>query len=215
MKFLTHNFIWKMLALVAAFAVWMNVASEPDLATLLSVPVEYRNYPKDLEISSSIVDSIDLEARGPSGQLRDLREARLAAVMDFSTVKAPGVRTFTLTARELNLPRGIEMVRTIPAQLRFTFEHRATRSLKVEVPYSGMLAAGMAIADVSVTPPELSIAGPESRVAAVQKAVSDPFDLSQVTGDTQQKLTVFIPEPEVRFLSAPQVTVKIRVRKTR
>jgi YbbR domain-containing protein len=211
MRFLTHNIGWKLLALAAAFGVWFNIASEPELATIFSAPVEYKNYPKELEISSDIVEAIDVEARGPSGQLRDLNEARISAIVDFSTVNAPGERTFTLTQKELRLPRGIELIRTIPAQLRFKFEHRATRALKVEVPTSGSLRSGFAISFLEVQPPELSIAGPESRVAAVKKALADPLDLNLVKGDSQQVLAVYIPEPEVRFLTVPRVTVKIHV----
>ena len=176
--------------------------------------MEYKNYPKDLEISSTIVDSVNVETRGPSGQLRDLSDSRISAVVDFSSVKAPGERTITLTSAQLNLPRGIELIRVIPAQLRFKFERRASRTLKVEVPYSGQISPGLAVARADIIPPTLTIAGPESRVAAVQRAVSDPFDLSQVTGDTAQKLSVYIAEPQVRFISVPQVTVKIHVEKS-
>jgi YbbR domain-containing protein len=65
-----------------------------------------------------------------------------------------------------------------------------------------------------VTPATLTIAGPESRVQAVLKVESDPFDLTQVTRDVTQKLSVYIGEPQVRFLNTPQVTVDIHVEKT-
>lgn len=214
MQWLTHNFGWKLLALAAAFAVWLNIASEPELATIFSAPVEYKNYPKDLEISSSIVESIDVEASGPAGQIRDLGASRVSAIVDLSSVKAPGERTFTLTGKELDFPRGVALIRTIPAQLRFTFERRATRALTVEVPRSGTLAPGLAIESLEVLPPQLRIAGPQSRVAAVTRAEADPLDLSQIRGDTQQVLAVYIREPEVRFLTTPRVTVKVRIKKT-
>ena len=134
---LTYNMGWKLISLAAAFFIWMNIASEPELAAILSAPVEYKNYPKDLEISSTIVDSVNVETRGPSGRLRDLTDSRISVVVDFSSVKAPGERTVTLTSAQLNLPRGIQLIRVIPAQLRFHFERRATESLKVEVPYFG------------------------------------------------------------------------------
>ena len=54
MHFLTRNLVWKLLSLAAAFFFWLNVASEPDLATIISVPVEYNNFPRGLEISSRI-----------------------------------------------------------------------------------------------------------------------------------------------------------------
>ncbi|MGA2716416.1 MAG: CdaR family protein [Bryobacteraceae bacterium] len=212
MRFLTQNLLWKLFALIAAFGVWLNVASEPELATIVSVPVEYNNFPKDLEISSNIVESIDVEARGPAGQLRTLSDSHIAAIVDFASVKEPGERTFTLTASELKLPRGIDLIRTIPAQLRFKFERRATRAVPVTVAFSGKLPAGFSVAQTEIEPPELTIAGPESHVVDSKNLVSDPFDLTGVTDDTERKLAVYAAEPEVRILNAPQVTVKIRVR---
>jgi hypothetical protein len=210
-RFLTQNLIWKLLALVAAFGIWWNVSNEPDLATIVSVPVEYKNFPKNLEISSDIVEAIDLEARGPSGQLRNLHNSPIAAIVDFATVQAPGERTFTITINELKLPRGIEMVRTIPAQLRFKFERSATREVQVTVPFSGTLSPGLYIASIDVEPPQLEIAGPESHVLGSGKLSADPFDLTNVSGDTKQTLSVYAAESEVRILTKPQVTVKIRV----
>src|SRR5205814_1444886 len=139
-----------------------NIASEPELATIVSVPVEYNHFPKDLEISSDIVEAIDVEARGPAGEIRSLHDSAIAAIIDFASVQSPGERTFTLTTAELRLPRGIDLIRTIPAQLRFTFERRATSSVTVDVPFSGKLAPGFSIAQVETLPPQLRIAGPES-----------------------------------------------------
>jgi hypothetical protein len=215
MRFLTRNLIWKLFALVAAFGVWLNVASEPELATIVSVPVEYNNFPKDLEISSNIVDSIDLEARGPAGQLRSLNDSRIAAIIDFATVRGPGQRTFTLTPAQLKLPRGIELIRTIPAQLRFQFEKRITRAVPVKVEFSGKAQAGISVAHFDVEPPNLTITGPESHVLKAKPLEADQFDLTGVNADTVRKLSVFVAEPEVRILDAPQVTVKIRVRQGR
>ncbi len=143
MNVLTRNLVWKLFALAAAFAVWLNVSNEPDLATIVSVPVQYNHFPKDLEISSDIEETVDLEARGPSGLLSSLHDGRIAAIIDFADVTVPGERTFTITGKELKLPRGIVMVRTIPAQLRFTFERRATRFVQVERAVFGEASAGV------------------------------------------------------------------------
>lgn len=211
MNFLTRNLLWKLFALAAAFGIWLNVSNEPELETIVSVPVQYNHFPKDLEISSDITESIDVEARGPSGLLGSLGDGRIAAIVDFASVTAPGERTFTLSNRELKLPRGIELIRTIPAQLRFTFDRRATRFVPVEVQYSGMLPPGYVIASVSVDPPELEIAGPQSHVLKSRKLKSDPFDLTNVTSEKTEKLSVYEAEPEVRIVNPPQVRVEVRV----
>ena len=210
----THNFGLKVLALSVAFGLWFNIASEPELATIVSVPVNYKNYPKDLLISSETVDSVALEARGPASRLREMQETPVAAVIDFASVHAPGERTFTLTGAELRPPRGVTLVRAIPEQLRFRFERQLTSKIPVEVAYSGVLPHGLAIAKVTVDPPELEIVGPESRVVTARKAFTDPFDLSQLTGDAEQQLSAYIADAEVRFAGVPRVTVKIHLERT-
>jgi YbbR domain-containing protein len=211
----TRNFIWKALSLAIAIAAWLAVASEPELATIVAVPVEYRNYPKDLEISSDIVSTINVEARGPASRLASLHDSRIAAVIDLAGVNVPGERTFTLSASALNLPRGADLIRTIPSQLHFTFEQRLTRMLPVDVPLSGQLPKGLAIDAIEVEPQELRVAGPQTHVLKAGKLVSDPFDISRLKGTTQQTVVVYANDPEVRLLSKPQVTVKIRVRPSR
>ena len=127
--FLTENIGWKLLSLAAALVLWFFVASEPELATLHSVPVEYKGVPDDLEISSNFVESVFLEMRGPAGRLRDLSDTRPAVVLDFSTVHEPGERTFTIDQSHAILPRGVEVVRAIPSQVR-RFERRISRDCR-------------------------------------------------------------------------------------
>jgi len=214
-RFITRNIAWKLFALGASFAIWMNVAGEPDLATIVSVPVEYSNFPRDLEISSAIVESVRLEATGPAIQMRNLGDAKPAAILDFSAVTTPGERTFTLTPKEIKLPREAQIVRVTPAQLRFRFEKHAVRKVPVDVIYSSVLPPGFSLGKVEVTPRELEIAGPESRVRAAHSVISDPFDLSQVTGPVERSLAVYASEPQVRFTGTPQVKVKVQVLRTR
>lgn len=214
-RLITENSGWKLLSLVAAFAVWVNVASDPELTTIISVPVVYRNYPKDLLITSETSGVISVEARGPGRQIRELPDSHSAAVIDLSSVAGPGERTFTLTSAELALPRGVILVRTVPAQMRFTFERKGNRSLSVEVPFSGALPEGVSISNQTVSPAELSVSGPESHMWEASPLVADPLDLSKVHGDTEQTLTVYSSDPEVRISGSPRVRVKIQVKQGR
>ena len=68
---------------------------------------------------------------------------------------------------------------------------------------------------MDIEPPDLTITGPESHVLNSKPLQADPFDLTGVDADTVRKLAVYAAEPEVRILNAPQVTVKIRVRRGR
>jgi YbbR domain-containing protein len=208
--FLTQNIGWKLLSLAAALVLWFLVASEPELATLHSVPVEYKGVPDDLEISSNFVENVFLEMRGPAGRLRDLSDTRPAVVLDFSTVHEPGERTFTIDQSHAILPRGIQVVRAIPTQLRFRFEHRISREVPVEVrlsaPHDGYVAT------YQVSPSKLTVTGPESSVQRTRAVVTDPVDISGVISRGQFRVNTYLAEPQVRFQSSSQVTVQVVVK---
>lgn len=211
-EFLTRNIGWKLLSLGAAVALWISVASEPELATIHSVSVDYKGVPDDLEISSDFVDSVSLEMRGPAGRLRDLGGAWPAVVLDFSSVNQPGGRTFTLDARNVNLPRGIQLVRVIPAQLRFDFERRVGRDVPVEVRLSAP-HQGYRVVSSEAVPPKLGIIGPASAVDRTHTVVTDPVDISGVVGSEQYRVNTYLAEKLVRFQSSSHVVVQVVVKK--
>ena len=209
---LTHNLGWKLLSLVAAIAIWMSVASEPELATLTTVPVEYKGVPDDLEISSDVLQNVTVETRGPSGRLRDMRDSRTAVVLDLSSVRQPGTKTFDIDKRNVSLPRGLTLVRVIPGQLQFTFEHRLPREVPVEVKFATP-HPGYVVVSAQAFPPKLRIVGPESAVRRVQALSTDPVDISTLVSEAQYRVNTYLPEARVRFEGSSHVTVRVVVEK--
>src|SRR3981081_4511069 len=116
LKYIVDNLAWKLVSLLAALVIWLAVASEPELETVLNVPVQFRNAPRNLEISSGIASTVELELSGISGRLRSFGAAPDPVVLDFSKVNAPGERTFNIDSGTIRLPRGVRLVRAVPAQ---------------------------------------------------------------------------------------------------
>jgi YbbR domain-containing protein len=151
--------------------------------------------------------------RGPSGRLGDPRETRTTAVvLDFSSVQQPGERTFTLDASNVNMPRGIQLTRVIPAQLRFRFEPRIVRKVPVEVRFS-VPHPGYVVAGYRVRPEELTVTGPQSSMEKTQSVVTDPIDISSVVSSKEFRVNTYVAEPRVRFQSSSQVAVDVAVKK--
>ncbi len=89
-KWLIKNLGWRILSLAIAYAIWMSVATEPEMATIVSAPVQYRDAGNNLEVSSALIDHVELETRGPSGLLRNLVNSHTVVILDFGDVKEPG-----------------------------------------------------------------------------------------------------------------------------
>ncbi len=214
-SFFTHNIGWKLLALGAAVLLWISVASEPDLAAFVSVRVEYKNLSPDVEIDSDVVETVLLEVHGPSGALSSLPEdrRRYAVILDMGGIE-PGQHTFTIDRSNVRLPRGVQLVRSVPAQIRLNFEPSATRRVPVELRFADDTAAGSA---ASLTPPlslpPLAVSGPASRVARIASVQIDPLRVKPQPGAAEYRVSAYVQDAKVRFQDSPRVTVKVTVGK--
>lgn len=211
---LIENAGWKLLSLFLAAALWAFVASEPEMLTNIAVPVAYRNIPDDLEISSPPLTSITLELRGPSSELRAIgtSEFHPAVILDMSGVHS-GERTFPITDRNVHLPRGVQLIRAIPPEVRFQFERLATRQVPVVVRFTGEGRNGYTVAHVQTNPSTLEITGPATHVDRVTAAYTDPVDVGTALGTAHFQVNAFLSDPMVRFVSTPKVSVTITMKK--
>ena len=208
-----RNTLWKLLSLALAMLVWFAIYHEPEMTSVLPAPVQFKNIPHGLEISSDIVESVDLETHGQADLLRNLSEKRVSVIIDLGPVHDPGERTFTIYRDNTNLPRGVDLVRVIPSQLRFTFEQEIVRNIPVEPQVSGTLPAGLHLVKMVSTPLELAVTGPESKVRRVTVVHTDPVDLNRITEEKNVRVTAFLTNGQLRFNESPEVTVRVMVAK--
>ena len=213
-RFLTGNIGWKLLSVVLAVLLWVAIVRDPELATSISAPVLFKGTPQELEISSGLLDSVQLEVRGPAGQLTTDSLSDAAVILDLGNVDRPGDRTYTVEPSNVSLPNGVVFSRAVPAQIRLHFERRMSRDVQVRVRYSSPLPSGYSLAQQLVTPARLRLRGPESNVQQIEHVTTDSIDLSSVVSSAEFQVNTYISDPQVRFESPPLVTVSIQVERT-
>ena len=121
-----HNLGLKLIALALAMGLWLAVARDPVAEVAVNIPVEIRNLPQDLEISSEIVPKAEIRLRGPERIIHELQASDVYAAIEFNGLR-PGERTFDLTAQQIHQPAGLEVVQIVPSQFHLTFDVRLTR----------------------------------------------------------------------------------------
>jgi len=201
-RFFTRNAGWKLLSLAAAVLLWIAVASEPEVSTFITVRVEYKNLSPGVEVNSDAAESVILEVRRLYGVILDMNEI------------GPGRHTFIISGSNVRLPRSVQLVRAIPAQVRLDLEPTAVRSVPVEVRFALGLPPSLRVVQVASEPASLAVAGPASRVARVGHVETDPIDLRLIAGPAEYQVNAYVNDPRVRFQDPARVTVKVTLAET-
>jgi len=208
----TQNLGWKLLSVLLAVGLWLAIAREPEVATSLSVPVEFRNMRDDLDISGNLPDRIRIEVRGPSGRLTRDNLSAVAAVMDLSDAEA-GERTYNIRGRNLNLPPRVAFYRAVPSQITLRFDQLAVREEPVQPVFLNK-PASYHIVSQELSPAKVRIRGSEDRVQAIHQIKTDPMDLTGVAGEKVFHTHLNIGDAQVRLLDIPpDVTVRVKLEK--
>jgi hypothetical protein len=117
-RVLTRNLGWKLLSVLLAVLLWVAVEGEPELVTVQSVPVFYRNVELTLALVSNPPATVRLELRGASDVLGRDNLSNVAVLLDLGGVTEPGERVFSISHTNVSLPAGVNFVRSDPAELR-------------------------------------------------------------------------------------------------
>jgi len=212
-QFFTHNVGWKLLSLLIAVTLWIAVAREPELATSLSVPVEFKNIPEDLDIGANVPERVHLEVRGPSGRLSRDNLADIALILDLADAHS-GERSYTIHPYNFNLPSGVIFYRTVPTQITLTFDHLASQNVKIFPRYSRPPQTGYRVRAYVLEPENIRIRGPEERVKRIDRLWTDPVDLSGVVSAAEFHTHVNVGDAQVRLDSPAAITLKVTLERT-
>jgi YbbR domain-containing protein len=212
---ITQNWKYKVGSVGLASLLWLSVVEETELTTSILVPIQFKNAPKELEMSSDVSDKVHLDLRGPASKLRAAALADTGVLLDLGAIKRPGERTFPVDRAAVNLASGVELDRAIPGQVRLRFENRAAKEVPVTVRIRAQPPGGYEIASQSVEPARLRIVGPESRVSRIESVETDSIDL----GDLKDAGEVFAvhaypADSQVRIEGDGRVRVRIQVKKS-
>jgi len=116
-RVLTRNLGWKLLSVLLAVLLWVAVEGEPELVTVQSVPVFYRNVEPALALVASHPATVRVELRGPSDVLSRENLSNVALLLDLAGQAEPGEKVFPISRANVTLPAGVNFVRSDPSQL--------------------------------------------------------------------------------------------------
>jgi hypothetical protein len=211
MGFLVEHLGLKLTSLALAAALWFVIAGEKTSEMGLEVPVELQNLPKELELMGDPVMQVEVRLRASPGIIQQVGRGDVSARIDLAGV-GEGERIVHLSAESISVPYGVTVVRINPSILTLNFEHTLQKVVPVRPRLIGRPAPNHEVAEVTVEPAQVRIAGPKSRVQEVESAFTEPVSVEGASANVIDAVNLGLEDPVLRTLDSPSVLVTARIR---
>lgn len=205
-----RQFGLKLLALATALLLWFVVSGEETVERGLRVPLELQQLPAGVELTGDVPTTVDVRVRGGSSTLSRVLAGDVVAVLDLRSAR-PGRRVFPLTADQVRVPFGVDVVQIMPSAVAIVFEGTASRQVPVAPAVDGRPAPGFVVGPMIADPAIVEIAGPESAVKRATEVVTEPVSVSNARDRVRETVTIGVLDPSLRLKNARSAVVSVQI----
>lgn len=161
-----HNFLKKLIALIAAFCMWVFVMDDQDpaISGSYTVPITMSNIPYEL-ISICDVKTVNLETRAPRSKFAkyDANAFRVYANLEGLAVGDHYV------SPQVVMPQGFELIGTHPSKIQVKLDPLIEQQMPAEFIIKGEVAPDAMIKEVRKSMEFVTVVGAKSFVEKVSK----------------------------------------------
>jgi len=198
-------------SLALAVALWFFIAGQDTAERGVTVPVELRNVPPNLELTGDAVNTVDVRLRASPGLIESLDPGQVLAAIDLRGA-GEGEHIVQLTADEFRVPFGFRIVKITPSLLTLNLERTLHKTLPVRPRVIGRPEPGYEVVEVRSDPAQISILGPKSRVQEIESAFTEPVSVDGADATVEETVNVGLEDPLLRLEGSSEVKVTVRVR---
>ncbi|HVS61967.1 MAG TPA: CdaR family protein [Thermoanaerobaculia bacterium] len=208
----------RLLALTAATVAWFFASYLPDLERRTEPRIERE---MQAQLSYEVREGYmilnpgqiaQVRVRGPEEKVRNLRPGDIDVEVPFpDSLNVNGPNVVSLGAANVTLPEGLQVTGITPESLTLLIDERITKEVPVIPELTGEPAAGALVQRdrILVVPATVNIVGPRQRVEKIDRARTEPIDLTRhgLTFTTTARVTV--DDADTRVVGVTVVTVEV------
>lgn len=201
----------KLLSLAIAIVLWLLVTGQNQPVTAhVNIQLNFIR-PPSLEISNDPPRSVDVMLTGSRNKLDDLTTLDLVATVDISDQRA-GERLLRLADKaQISLPQGVKIDGFQPSAVPVRLEPIVERQVPIEPKLEGKAADGYEVYAVRPNKGSVTLRGPESRVVALPKVVTESIWLGgHKENFLATNVALDVTDPKVDLID-PVVNVEVDI----
>jgi YbbR domain-containing protein len=202
-RWVTREWPLKLVSIGLALGIWLLLAPSQKMSSekSLTIPLETRNVPPNLEIVERPPAAVDITLRAPNRLLKEIGPSGLVARIDLDRATVLQ-QEYALSTSMIAVPPGAQVVKISPSKVTIKLERTAEATIEVHATLRGKPAPGFHVDGIEITPSSVTVQGPESRVRAKQAATTAPVDVGGISQPTVFDADIILPLPELRFVAS-------------
>jgi YbbR domain-containing protein len=197
-------------ALISSCLLWYALAGQKrERISVRSVKAPLTLFiPPTLHLVSPVPEPVTVQIRGPLSSTIDSR-APLEVRLDLSDAE-PGRRSYPINDADIQVPASMTVVSVDPREITLELERLEIISLPVRPRLEGTPSPGYVIAGVRITPSQVRVQGPGSRLVELAQVETFPLVIEGAVAETTATVQISLPSPLRSLHVGPvQVTVEI------
>lgn len=207
-RFLSENLTFKIISIALAIFLWFFVTFKGQTETSLEVPIEFKNTPSGMEILKQNVKKVTISVSARERILKELMQNNVRVVIDLSNVKL-GENLIPITKSSVKLPRGIEILRIEPSQIKIYLDEKSQKIVPVKVVLTGNPSKGFYVASVSSEPSSIKIEGARRELDRIRVIKTETIDIEGISEDLNIQAKI---NPEGKIFRTDRDTVYVNIK---
>ena len=210
---LGKNLPLKILSVVLAVLLWTLISRGRggEMTEIsLGIPLEFRNFPKGMEIVRSTVERVDVHFSGPGKAVSQLSREGLNLPMDLSGA-AEGETTCEIFPSDIKAPPNVTVTRVSPSSINVVLEKVGLREAPVVLRLEGDPQDGYTLGESMAIPSRVRIQGPDSSLSPVGHIETLPVSVQGATETLKGEIELVSPKGPVRLVDRSKVRYEIPV----
>jgi YbbR domain-containing protein len=205
-----RHFGLKIVSIALAVLMWLIVAGEDTVERGLRVPIQFEQFPAELELLGEPPTLVDVRVRGAASIVSRMSPGEVVAVLDLRA-SAPGRRLFQLTPEQVRVPFGVQVVQVTPATVAMSFERSGSAVVPVVPVVEGAPAPGFVVGTVTSDPQKVEVVGPESAVRRATEALTETISVDGARETVSESVTIGFLSPALRLRTPQRAAVSVAI----
>ena len=177
LKSLAHRKGLKLLALSLAAATWYYIRESTSFEEIFNdIPLEVQ-LPDGWAIQDRSVNTVEVMVRGSQSDIRALNESQIRVQLAAKAGDDNPNPIVKIDRSNVSLPRSVRAIYVDPSEVSLNLDRETDKQVPVRVEQLGQPPEGFDIEKIVITPPMVTLHGPERRLESVEYVRTVPIDM--------------------------------------